>query len=108
MMSFVDLEPGSIVQEHAHPHDQVGMVLKGRATFFIGGEEKTLGPGTGIASPAACGIGWLRSTRRRRCWIYSIRFGKIIGSRACEAASGYCLSSDSSLTLRVRGSSRGA
>jgi len=45
MMSLVDLEPGSVVEEHAHPHEQVGMVVKGRATFFIGGEQKTLGPG---------------------------------------------------------------
>ncbi len=45
MMSLVDLDPRSVVEEHAHPHEQVGMVLKGRATFFIGGEEKTLGPG---------------------------------------------------------------
>jgi quercetin dioxygenase-like cupin family protein len=45
MMSLVDLEPGSVVEEHAHPHEQVGMVVRGRATFFIGGEQKTLGPG---------------------------------------------------------------
>ena len=45
MLSLVDLEPHSTVEEHSHPHEQVGMVLKGRATFFIGGEEKTLGPG---------------------------------------------------------------
>jgi quercetin dioxygenase-like cupin family protein len=45
MMSLVDLEPGSVVEEHSHPHEQVGMVVRGRATFFIGGEEKTLGPG---------------------------------------------------------------
>ncbi len=45
MLSVVDLEPGSVVEEHAHPHEQVGMVLAGRAVFFIGGEQKTLGPG---------------------------------------------------------------
>jgi quercetin dioxygenase-like cupin family protein len=45
MMSVVDLEPRSVVEEHAHPHEQVGMLLKGRVRFFIGGEEKTLGPG---------------------------------------------------------------
>jgi quercetin dioxygenase-like cupin family protein len=45
MMSLADLEPRSVVEEHAHPHEQVGMVIRGRATFFIGGEEKTLGPG---------------------------------------------------------------
>lgn len=45
MLSLVDLEPNSVVAEHQHPHEQVGMVLSGRAIFHIGGEEKTLGAG---------------------------------------------------------------
>jgi quercetin dioxygenase-like cupin family protein len=45
MLSVVDLEPGSVVEEHSHPHEQVGMVLAGKAIFFIGEEQKTLGPG---------------------------------------------------------------
>jgi unsaturated pyranuronate lyase len=45
MLSLVELEPHSVVAEHSHPHEQVGMVLAGRATFTIGAEEKTLGPG---------------------------------------------------------------
>lgn len=45
MMSLVDLEPNSVVEEHDHPHEQIGMVLEGRAIFFIGGEQKTLGAG---------------------------------------------------------------
>ena len=45
MLSVVDLEPHAVVEEHAHPHEQVGMLLAGRATFFIGGEQKTLQPG---------------------------------------------------------------
>ena len=45
MLSVVDLEPRAVVAEHSHPHEQVGMLLEGRATFFIGGEEKTLQPG---------------------------------------------------------------
>jgi len=45
MLSFVDLEPHSVVAEHSHPHEQVGMVLQGRARFVIGGEEKVLGKG---------------------------------------------------------------
>ncbi len=44
-LSVVELAPHAVVEEHAHPHEQVGMVLEGRAVFFIGGEEKTLGPG---------------------------------------------------------------
>ncbi len=42
MLSVVDLAPHSVVEEHAHPHEQVGMVLQGKAIFFIGGEQKTL------------------------------------------------------------------
>lgn len=45
MLSVVEIAPGAVVEEHAHPHEQVGMVLKGRAVFVIGGEEKTLKAG---------------------------------------------------------------
>jgi len=45
MVSVVDLEPHAVVEEHAHPHEQVGMLLEGKVLFIIGGEEKTLGPG---------------------------------------------------------------
>lgn len=45
MLSVVDLAPHSVVEEHAHAHEQVGMVLAGRAIFYIGGEEKTLQAG---------------------------------------------------------------
>jgi quercetin dioxygenase-like cupin family protein len=45
MVSVVDLEPHAVVAEHAHHHEQVGLVVAGRAVFVIGGEEKTLGPG---------------------------------------------------------------
>ena len=42
MMSVVDIAPHAVVEEHQHPHEQVGMLLEGRAIFFIGGEQKTL------------------------------------------------------------------
>ena len=42
MVSVVNLEPHSVVAEHSHPHEQVGMVLEGRVVFTIGGEERTL------------------------------------------------------------------
>ena len=45
MMSHVDLEPGAVVAEHSHPHEQVGMLLAGKAIFYIGDESKTLQTG---------------------------------------------------------------
>jgi quercetin dioxygenase-like cupin family protein len=45
MLSLASLEPHSVVEEHSHPHEQIGMVVRGRAIFFIGGEQKTLQAG---------------------------------------------------------------
>jgi quercetin dioxygenase-like cupin family protein len=45
MLSYVNLAPHSVVDEHSHPHEQVGMVLEGQVRFFIGDEEKVLGKG---------------------------------------------------------------
>jgi unsaturated pyranuronate lyase len=42
MLSYVELQPGAVVEEHSHPHEQVGYLLEGRARFTIGGEEKVL------------------------------------------------------------------
>jgi quercetin dioxygenase-like cupin family protein len=45
MLSLATLQPYAVVEEHSHPHEQVGIVIEGRALFIVGGEEKTLGPG---------------------------------------------------------------
>jgi quercetin dioxygenase-like cupin family protein len=45
MLSLVDIAPHAVVEEHAHPHEQVGMVLEGQAIFFIGSEHQTLQAG---------------------------------------------------------------
>ena len=45
MLSVVRMEPRAIVEEHEHPHEQMGMVLEGQAEFVVGGERRVLGPG---------------------------------------------------------------
>ncbi len=40
MMVFNATLPGHEVPEHAHPHEQVGVVYAGRALLRIGGEER--------------------------------------------------------------------
>ncbi len=45
LVSVVDLAPHAIVEEHAHPHEQVGILLQGRALFFIGDEQKEVRAG---------------------------------------------------------------
>ena len=45
MLSDVTLTAGAVVEPHSHPHEQVGIVLEGRLHFFIGDEDRVLGPG---------------------------------------------------------------
>ena len=45
MLSLVRLEQRSVVAEHDHPHEQMGLVIEGQAEFFIGDERRVLGPG---------------------------------------------------------------
>ena len=52
MISLVDLEPGSQVPAHAHPHEQMGMVLEGAMTMDIGGESRDLKAGDAYLVPS--------------------------------------------------------
>ena len=45
MLSLVEFEPGAIVEAHSHPHEQAGMILEGRGRFFVGDDDRVLGPG---------------------------------------------------------------
>lgn len=45
MLSLAEFEPHAEVQPHSHPHEQVGIVIRGRARFFVGEEERVLAPG---------------------------------------------------------------
>ncbi|HVX10475.1 MAG TPA: cupin domain-containing protein [Pirellulales bacterium] len=46
MLSLVEFEPHAVVEEHSHPHEQMGLMLEGEAEFIIGGESRMVGPGT--------------------------------------------------------------
>jgi quercetin dioxygenase-like cupin family protein len=43
--AVVELGPDSVVPEHRHPNEQIGMVIKGRVRFAVGDELRDLGPG---------------------------------------------------------------
>ncbi len=45
MLSVVTFEPRSIVGDHAHPHEQMGMLVSGRLEFTVDGVTRVLGPG---------------------------------------------------------------
>jgi len=43
--AVVELDPGSVVPEHRHEQEQLGMVLQGLMSFRVGEEKRDLGPG---------------------------------------------------------------
>jgi quercetin dioxygenase-like cupin family protein len=45
MLSVVRLEPESVVLDHSHPHEQMGILLEGQLEFTVGGITRLLGPG---------------------------------------------------------------
>jgi quercetin dioxygenase-like cupin family protein len=45
MLSVVHLEDRSVVLDHSHPHEQMGILISGRLEFTIGGITRVLGPG---------------------------------------------------------------
>ena len=42
MLSYVHIAPNAVVEQHSHPHEQVGIVVEGRAHFYIGDEDRIL------------------------------------------------------------------
>ncbi len=52
------LEPGQAQKVHSHPtSDKVYLVLDGRATLALGGEERELGPDQAVLCPAGVAHG---------------------------------------------------
>lgn len=50
-MLLIRLDPG-FESDHAHPEEQIGMVLSGTVRLSIGGEERTCGKGFAYHIPA--------------------------------------------------------
>lgn len=44
-LAVVELDPESVVREHSHENEQLGLVVSGSVTFRIEDETRELGPG---------------------------------------------------------------
>jgi quercetin dioxygenase-like cupin family protein len=51
-MAVVELDANSVVPEHQHPNEQLGLVLKGSLEFTIGGETRRVSAGDTYNIPA--------------------------------------------------------
>jgi quercetin dioxygenase-like cupin family protein len=51
MINLLDFEPGARVDEHSHPHEQLGLVVEGVLVLAIDGVEHRLAAGHGYQIP---------------------------------------------------------
>jgi quercetin dioxygenase-like cupin family protein len=51
MLNVAELEPGAVVSEHSHPHEQIGLVLSGMMEMTVDGHKQMLGPMDGVVIP---------------------------------------------------------
>lgn len=64
MMMYVEFEPSVDVPTHAHPHEQLGLVIEGELDFWIADEKRALRPGDMYAIPGGTAHG-LRTGKNR-------------------------------------------
>ena len=67
MINVIEFGPGSTVPAHSHPHEQLGIVLRGMQALVIDGVAHELGPMEGYVLPGRRrALGVLRAGRRDR------------------------------------------
>jgi quercetin dioxygenase-like cupin family protein len=51
MLNMIEFEPGAVVPLHSHPHEQLGLVLRGMQALVVEGVAHELGPMEGYVLP---------------------------------------------------------
>jgi quercetin dioxygenase-like cupin family protein len=51
MVVRIEAHKGSVAPFHSHPHEQMSLVISGRVSFSLLGEQRTLGPGDVVHLP---------------------------------------------------------
>ncbi len=46
------MEPGAVVAEHSHPHEQLGVVVEGSVSLTVGGETREMVAGDAYVVPS--------------------------------------------------------
>ncbi|MFN2628548.1 MAG: cupin domain-containing protein [Gaiellaceae bacterium] len=51
MINVIEFEPGAVVPQHSHPHEQLGLCLRGTQVLVVDGVEHPIGPMEGYVLP---------------------------------------------------------
>ncbi len=52
MMTWMEFEPGSILPEHTHPHEQISLIVEGSMELIVGGATRLLKKGDVAVVPS--------------------------------------------------------
>jgi quercetin dioxygenase-like cupin family protein len=52
MVMYLEIPPGNAVPQHQHPHEQIGIILKGQVKMIIGNKTQVIGSGEGYVIPS--------------------------------------------------------
>ena len=52
MITWVEMQPGSILPEHRHDHEQISLVLEGKLELTVGGEKRVMTRGDVAVVPS--------------------------------------------------------
>ena len=88
MLTFFEFEPGAVIPEHHHPHQQITFVISGAMEFELDGEKQVLQAGDGAMIPRTrrtAPLSWARDAGR---WTRGTRSGRTIANSPCETLPG--------------------
>jgi len=51
MLNLIEFSPGATVSTHSHPHEQLGIVVRGMQALVVDGVARELGPMEGYVLP---------------------------------------------------------
>ncbi len=52
MVTWVEMEPGSVLPEHKHGHEQISLVVEGALELTVGGETRVMKKGDAAVVPS--------------------------------------------------------
>ncbi len=52
MVTWVEMEPGSVLPEHKHGHEQISLVVEGKLELTVGGETRLMTKGDVAVVPS--------------------------------------------------------
>jgi len=53
MICEITLEQGTVIAEHAHPHEQITYIISGSCSYTVGGETRDVGAGDSVLIPGS-------------------------------------------------------